>query len=173
MMTLSGFVVDGMTRGVGWRFVAIGRRLERLATMCSAIRVATREGRAHELDWLLDFADSGVTYRSRYLAAPEWLPVLDMLVRDDANPRSLVFQALALADDIGRLEIAHGAFAAEALAPAHAALLDLRAGELHPESDALAAVVDQLQRAAYQVSDLTSMKFFSHALTRSNLSLAA
>ena len=173
MMTLSGFIVDGMTRGVGWRFVSIGRRLERLATMCSALRVATREGRAHDLDWLLDFADSGVTYRSRYLAAPEWLPVLDMLVRDDANPRSLVFQARALADYIGRLEVAHGSFAAETFAPAHQALLDLRAVDLHPESEAFATVVDRLQRAAYQISDQVSMKFFSHALPRSNLSLGA
>jgi uncharacterized alpha-E superfamily protein len=131
------------------------------------------EGRAHDLDWLLDFADSGVTYRSRYLAAPEWLPVLDMLVRDDANPRSLVFQARALADYIGRLEVAHGGFAAETFAPAHQALLDLRAADLHPESDTLSAVVDQLQRAAYQISDQVSMKFFSHALPRSNLSLGA
>ncbi len=33
MMTLSGFVLDGMTRGVGWRFLSIGRRLERLSTL--------------------------------------------------------------------------------------------------------------------------------------------
>jgi uncharacterized circularly permuted ATP-grasp superfamily protein len=70
LMTLSGFVVDGMTRGVGWRFVALGRHVERLATMCSALRVAVVEGRTHELDWLLDFADSSVTYRSRYLPRP-------------------------------------------------------------------------------------------------------
>ncbi len=37
LMTLSGFVLDGMTRGIGWRFVSIGRRVERLATMCAAL----------------------------------------------------------------------------------------------------------------------------------------
>ena len=104
MMTLSGFVLDGMTRGIGWRFVSIGRRIERLSTMCSALQVAIDEGRTHELDWLLDLADSSVTYRSRYLAAPEWLPVLDMVVRDEANPRSIAFQAKGLADFIARLE---------------------------------------------------------------------
>jgi uncharacterized alpha-E superfamily protein len=147
--------------------------VERLATMCSALRVAIGEGRTHELDWLLDLADSSVTYRSRYLAAPEWLPVLDMVVRDEANPRSLAFQAKRLADAIGRLEAVHGSFAGESIGPARAALLELRPGDLRPEGDRLAAVLERLQRAAYDISDRTSMKFFSHAVPRSNLSLAA
>jgi uncharacterized circularly permuted ATP-grasp superfamily protein/uncharacterized alpha-E superfamily protein len=173
MMTLSGFVLDGMTRGIGWSFVSMGRRVERLATICSALQVATDEGRSHELDWLLDLADSSVTYRSRYLAAPEWLPVLDMVVRDEANPRSLAFQAKGLADFIARLEATHGPFAAETLAPAHAALRALAPCELAPESEALADVIDQLQHAAYAISDAVSLKFFSHAVPRSMLSLAA
>ena len=99
-MTLSGFVLDGMTRGIGWRFLSIGRRIERLSTMCQALQVAIDEGRSHGLDWLLEFADSTVTYRSRYLVAPEWLPVLDMVLRDEANPRSVAFQAKGLAEYI-------------------------------------------------------------------------
>ena len=173
LMTLSGFVLDGMTRGIGWQFVSIGRRIERLVTMCSALQVATVEGRIQELDWLLELADSGVTYRSRYLAAPEWLPVLDMVVRDEANPRSLAFQAKGLADFIARLEASHGTFASEILAPAHAALRALVPGELTPESELLAEVIGDLQRAALAVSDAVSLKFFSHAVPRSMLALAA
>ncbi|MEO6363454.1 MAG: circularly permuted type 2 ATP-grasp protein [Caldimonas sp.] len=172
-MTLSGFVLDGMTRGIGWRFVSIGRRVERLATMCAALGVAIGDGRSHELDWLLDLADSSITYRSRYLAAPEWLPVLDMVVREEANPRSLAFQAKGLADFIGRLEATHGGFAGETFAAAHAGLRALGPADLHPESERLAAVIVELQAAAYAVSDAVSMKFFSHAVPRSMLSLAA
>ena len=172
LMTLSGFVLDGMTRGVGWRFVSIGRRVERLATMCSTLQVATREGRPHELDWLLDLADSSVTYRSRYLAAPEWLPVLDMIVRDAANPRSLAFQAKGMAEFIAKLEASHGEFASTILAPAHAALGALTPAELRPESEPLADAVDALQHAAYAISDAISLKFFSHAVPRSMLQLA-
>jgi uncharacterized circularly permuted ATP-grasp superfamily protein/uncharacterized alpha-E superfamily protein len=173
MMTLSGFVLDGMTRGVGWRFVSIGRRVERLATMCSSLHVAIDEGRAHELDWLLELADSGVTYRSRYLAAPEWLPVLDMVMRDESNPRSLAFQAKGLADFIAKLEATHGEFASSILAPAHAALRALAPGDLRPESEHVAEVIDDLQRAAYAISDATSLKFFSHAVPRSMLQMAS
>ena len=173
MTTLSGFVLDGMTRGIGWRFLSMGRRVERLSTMCSALQVAIVEGRAHDLDWLIDLADSSVTYRSRYLSAPEWLPVLDMIVREPGNPRSLAFQAKGLAEYIAKLETVYGSFAGETLAPAHAGLAALEAADLHPESDALAGVLSQLQLAAYTVSDDISLKFFSHASPRSMLALVA
>jgi uncharacterized circularly permuted ATP-grasp superfamily protein/uncharacterized alpha-E superfamily protein len=172
-MTLSGFVLDGMTRGTGWRFLSIGRRLERLSTTSSALQVAIDEGRSHGLDWLLEFADSTVTYRSRYLVRPEWLPVLDMVLRDEANPRSVAFQAKGLADYIGRLEQKHGRFASDILAPAIAALQALTVRDLDPESEAVAQVLEQLRRAAFQVSDELSLKFFSHAVSRSVLSLVA
>jgi len=173
MMTLSGFVLDGMTRGVGWRFLSIGRRLERLSTLCNVLQVATVEGRTHGLDWLLEYADSTVTYRSRYLVAPEWLPVLDLLLRDEVNPRSVAFQVKGLAEYIAKLELSHGRFASDVLAPAHHALRNLPSLDLHPESDALADVIGQLQRASHAVSDELTLKFFSHAASRSVLSLVA
>lgn len=173
MMTLSGYVLDGMTRGTGWRFLSIGRRIERLSSLCTALQVATHEGRAGGLDWLLELADSTVTYRSRYLVAPEWMPVLDLLVRDDTNPRSIAFQAKGLVEYVDKLERSHGRFAGSVLAPAHAALLALKPGDLRPESARLAAVVEQLHQAAHTVSDELTHKFFSHAASRSVLSLVA
>jgi uncharacterized circularly permuted ATP-grasp superfamily protein/uncharacterized alpha-E superfamily protein len=173
MMTLSGFALDGMTRGTGWRFLSIGRRIERLSNLCVALQVATREGRVHGLDWLLELADSTGTYRSRYLVAPEWLPVLDMLVRDDTNPRAIAFQVKGLAEYIAKLELSHGRFASDVLAPAQAALNDLSAQELHPESETLAQLLEQLRRCAGIVSDELTLKFFSHAQSRSVLSLVA
>ena len=173
MMTLSGYVLDGMTRGTGWRFLSIGRRIERLSNLCIALQVATQEGRAGGLEWLLELADSTVTYRSRYLVAPEWLPVLDLLLRDDTNPRSVAFQVKGLVGYVDKLERAHGRFAGDVLAPVHAALLSLQADDLHPESEVLADLLEQLQRAAHTVSDELTLKFFSHADSRSVLSLVA
>jgi len=173
MMTLSGFVLDGMTRSTSWRFLSIGRRIERLSNLCLTLKTATREGRASGLDWLLELADSTVTYRSRYLVAPEWLPVLDLLLCDETNPRSVAFQVKGLVEYVAKLERSHGRFAGDILAPAQAALLALGPQDLHPESEALAAVIDQLQRAAFAVSDELTLKFFSHAASRSVLSLVA
>ena len=173
MITLSGFVLDGMTRNIGWRFLSIGRRVERLQQLCTALQVATQEGRTHGLDWLLDLADSTGTYRSRYLVAPEWLPVLDLLMRDETNPRSLAFQVKGMSDYIAKLELSHGRFASDVLAPGQAALANLTPADLHPESAAVADVLEQLRRGAGAVSDEVSLKFFSHAASRSVLSLVA
>ena len=173
MMTLSGFVLDGMTRSIGWRFLSMGRRIERLSTLCTVLQVATGEGRAHGLDWLLDLADSSVTYRSRYLVGPEWMPVLDLLVRDEANPRSVAFQMKGLSEYVAKLELSHGRFATDVLTRGHMALRSLTPDDLHPESEALAQVFDALHRAALAVSDELSLKFFSHAASRSVLSLVA
>jgi uncharacterized circularly permuted ATP-grasp superfamily protein/uncharacterized alpha-E superfamily protein len=173
MMTLSGFVLDGMTRGLGWRFLSLGRRVERLASLTTMLQVAIAEGRNHGLDWLLELADSTVTYRSRYLVAPEWLPVLDLLLREEANPRSIAFQVKGLTEYIAKLEATHGRVASDVLGPGQAALARLGFADLHPESEALAQVLEQLHRAALATSDELSLKFFSHAASRSVLSLVA
>ena len=173
MMTLSGYVLDGMTRSSGWRFLSIGRRLERLGHLAATLQVATHEGAGHGLDWLLDLTDSTGTYRSRYLVAPEWLPVLDILMRDETNPRSIAFQVKGLTEYIAKLELSHGRFASDVLAPAQAALRDLAPKDLHPESAAVADVLDQLRKCAGAVSDELTLKFFQHAASRSVLSLVA
>ncbi len=173
MVTLSGFVLDGMTRGVAWRFLSMGRHIERLSAISAALQVAIVEGRSHDLDWLLAFADSAVTYRSRYLAAPEWLPVLDMVVRDPSNPRSLANQAAQLTEDIAWLEASHGRAIGQALQPARAALAALKPADLKPESAALAEAVAAMSRAVHATSDEVSITFFSHAVPRSVLSLVA
>ncbi len=173
MMTLSGFVLDGMTRGAGWRFLSIGRRIERLTQLCAALQVASGEGRASGLDWLLELADSGMTFRARYTVAPEWLPVLDLLIRDETNPRSLAFQMKGLVEFVDKLERVHGRFASDVLAPGMATLQGLAAQDLHPESAALAALLEQLARAAGKTSDELTLRFFSHAASRSVLSLVA
>ncbi len=173
MVTLSGFVLDGMTRGTGWRFLSMGRRIERLSNLCAVLRVATREGGAKGLEWLLDWADSGVTYRSRYLVAPEWLPVLDLLVRDELVPRSLAFQVKGLAEYVAKLELTHGRFGSDVVAPGQMALAALTPDDLQSDSAVLTDLLDELQHIARAVSDELTLKFFSHAVSRSVLSLVA
>jgi uncharacterized alpha-E superfamily protein len=165
-MTLSGFALDGMTRDDGWRFMSIGRRLERLAFQCLALQMAFQHGRASGLTWLLRLADSIITYRSRYMARPEWLPVLDLLVLDSANPRSVRFQANGIFSYLKKLEDTYGNCGSELLRPGIEALEGLDpARALQPESDRLRDTVDMLRSTAFALSDGLSHRFFTHAQT--------
>jgi uncharacterized circularly permuted ATP-grasp superfamily protein/uncharacterized alpha-E superfamily protein len=166
LMTLSGFALDGMTRDDGWRFLSIGRRLERLAFQCLALQTAFQHGRGSGLTWLLRLADSIVTYRSRYMARPEWLPVLDLLVLDRANPRSVSFQAKGIFSYLNKLEDAYGSCGSELLRPGIEALEGLDpARDLQPENHRLRETIDTLRSAAFALSDALSHRFFNHAQT--------
>jgi uncharacterized alpha-E superfamily protein len=55
------------------------------------------------LDLLLETWDSVMTYRSRYLSTPRLAGVLDLLLCDEANPRSLGFQLATLESHVNRL----------------------------------------------------------------------
>ena len=90
-----------MTRGHGWRFLNLGRRLER-SVNSSVLRGALRRADADGaiVEPLLEIADSSMTYRRRYYAQPRLPPALDLLLLDDTNTRALAFQLAALAEHI-------------------------------------------------------------------------
>ncbi|HZU64506.1 MAG TPA: circularly permuted type 2 ATP-grasp protein [Novosphingobium sp.] len=105
---ISGQVAENMLRGPAWRFVDIGRRLERALSVCRMVRQLAAidsgvESGGDALNALLDLCDCPVTYRSRYLIGPARGPVLDLLLLDPDNPRSLAYQAQALADHVAAL----------------------------------------------------------------------
>jgi uncharacterized circularly permuted ATP-grasp superfamily protein/uncharacterized alpha-E superfamily protein len=109
IMTLSAFsglVMESMTRGDGWRFLDIGRRLERALQMVEMLRHGlsprSRDD-GGELQTLLEIADSTLTYRSRYLTSMQPDLVLDLLLLDEANPRSAAFQLARLREHVEEL----------------------------------------------------------------------
>jgi uncharacterized circularly permuted ATP-grasp superfamily protein/uncharacterized alpha-E superfamily protein len=163
MTTLSGFALDSMTRDTGFRFLSIGRRLERLCFLTRAISVACNEGRDSGLTWLLELCDSVLTYRSRYMAQPEWLPVMDLLIRDPSNPRSVMFQAKGIRDYLIHIERRHGPCGRDLLVPdiEMLAALDLDT-EFHPESPRLIEAINNLHNACYVLSNRLTLQFFNH-----------
>jgi uncharacterized alpha-E superfamily protein len=162
-ITLSGFALDGMTRDHGWRFLSIGRRFERLQFLCGMLQQALAGPADADLTWVLELADSSVTYRSRYMARPQWLPVLDLLVRDLTNPRSIAFQLKGLHDFVGRVEDAYDEGVEEEL---DAALLALEAigpdADLQHGSARLAALLEEWYAASYRLSEQLGLRFFAH-----------
>lgn len=105
LAAFSGMEMENMTRGNGWRFLDIGRRLERSVNLVHLVRAALSAAGASDavLEPLLEIADSSMTYRRRYYTQAQLAPVLDLLLADEGNPRSLAFQVNAMAGHIDRL----------------------------------------------------------------------
>jgi uncharacterized circularly permuted ATP-grasp superfamily protein/uncharacterized alpha-E superfamily protein len=106
LAAFNGLVMENMTRGYGWRFLDMGRRIERMRNIVQLTQQLTIRGDPEEdgaLELLLELADSTMTYRGRYQAAPRLPAVLDLLLCDDSNPRAALFQLCALADHLAEL----------------------------------------------------------------------
>ena len=102
----SGLSNDGMTRTQVWRFLELGRRLERvwnLATLIQAALTTPLDSEGPVLEAVLEGCDSVLTYRTRYLGILQVEPVLDLLITDDTNPRSMVFQLDQIQNHVIRL----------------------------------------------------------------------
>jgi uncharacterized alpha-E superfamily protein len=98
--------MENMTRGLGWRFLEIGRRLERAYQTLAFVRVLGQAVGPSEpalLDALLEVADSSMTYRSRYFMGLKPAAVLDLVLADEANPRAVAFQLLAISQHLAAL----------------------------------------------------------------------
>ena len=104
LAAFSGLSQENMVRGAGWRFLDIGRRLERGVTTCRYARHFAESGTpGNGLDALLDLTDSQITYRSRYQLGAALQPVLDLVMLDPYNPLSVAFQVERLDQEIAAL----------------------------------------------------------------------
>ena len=98
LAAFTGIAMESMTRGLGWQFLDIGRRLERGIQIVGLLRAGLVEivepatSEARRIANVLEVADNAMTYRSRYQTSLEVPLALDLLLADEANPRSLAFQ---------------------------------------------------------------------------------
>jgi uncharacterized circularly permuted ATP-grasp superfamily protein/uncharacterized alpha-E superfamily protein len=177
LAAFNGMETENMTRGRGWRFLDLGRRLERglsvVKLLQSAASVKTQPDAV--LDPVLEIADSVMTYRRQYFAAPQWPGVLALLLRDGSNPRSLAFQVNLLAEHAATLIEAPNAAAPEAerarINSLAEALRQMNVNELAVQSGLGPArpLLDFLNRCAAELSALSdeiTSRYFSHSVPR-------
>jgi len=117
LAAFGGLATESMSRGEGWRFLDLGRKLERslgLLTLVSTALGSPVQPESFMLDAVLEVADARMTYRRRYLSQLQLEPVLDLILLDETNPRSLLsllldcqadVQALPRKQDSARLAI--------------------------------------------------------------------
>jgi uncharacterized alpha-E superfamily protein len=110
VLLLAGFVglsAESMTRSQGWRFLELGRFLERSLQTIRLLRgvllPATGALATPASEALLTIAQSLRTYRRRYRSQMQWPAVLDLLLLDESSPRSLAFQLARIDALVGDL----------------------------------------------------------------------
>jgi uncharacterized circularly permuted ATP-grasp superfamily protein/uncharacterized alpha-E superfamily protein len=183
---LAGYALDDMTRDDAWRFLITGRGLERIGFLSSVIsRVLARPENERDaaLGGLLEIGNSVITYRARYQRQPELLAVLDLLVFDETNPRSICFQLAALSREVEAFGVRLGFWPVNdprsvlqgARGVDLARLDNLRLPFDAPVSygEALGKLLEDCRRCAYGLSDELSQRFFMHAGERTQASVAA
>src|SRR6478736_6935838 len=99
MAAMTGAQTDRMTRDDGWRLLSTGRHLERLAFLAHALACAFETGAVADeagYEAVVALFDSTITFHSQYQQRHDVPALLDLLVMDRDNPRSLGWVAQTL-----------------------------------------------------------------------------
>jgi uncharacterized circularly permuted ATP-grasp superfamily protein/uncharacterized alpha-E superfamily protein len=181
LAAFSGLAMESMTRGQAWRFLDMGRRLERATTLVLLLGSTLAHASPREaplLEAVLDIADSGMTYRRRYLANLQGAPVVDLLLLDETNPRSVIFQLHAIVDHIEALPTPPGAGLRSSQARVAISVLaelqlsdaiELAAVDAAGDRPALEELLERLAKQIPALSDSLSSSYLNHAIVSRHL----
>lgn len=102
----AGLQNENLSRTFGFRFMDLGRRIERARDTAALVQVTIGTVFPDEpsvLSEVLEVLDNGITYRRRYQDAIQAAPVLDLLLTDESNPRSIAFQLASIYEHVRAL----------------------------------------------------------------------
>ena len=108
MSAFSGLIMENMTRGRSWRFLDIGRRLERAIQTARLLRstfVNVNDERDEIMlaEAILNIVDNTMSYRRSYRRGIQIPDLLDLVIYSELNPRSVAYQLITLEDHIADL----------------------------------------------------------------------
>jgi uncharacterized alpha-E superfamily protein len=180
-----GLARENMTRAQAWRFLDMGLRLERAVYLCTLLDATLRSPEADNpsvLEAVLDVADSSITYRSRYNLLPHIPAVFDLVLLDDKNPRSVLFQIVQLTQHFERLPLEREAARPDSgksiLQECVARLIGTDTRELAGLTENLHAskvgqAIQQTLRDLPKLSDAIAAAYFAHsAISRTGREIA-
>lgn len=108
LSAFSGLIMESMTRGNGWLFLDLGRRLERALLLISLLRssfsTVQAEGTENLLmESLLDTSDNLICYRQHYRSSIDLVSFIELLMLDKNNPRSLAYQLNRIQEHVSKM----------------------------------------------------------------------
>ena len=106
MAAITGAQTDRMTRDDGWRLLSIGRHIERLAFLSSSLSRALACGSLESdggFDAMIELFDNAITFHAQFQQSHDMAALVDLLVIDRDNPRSLSWVAHTLRGRLAKL----------------------------------------------------------------------
>lgn len=179
LVALSGLTGESMTREQGWRFLDIGRRIERSLMVISIVRILTvpvypPAVENTMLEAVLASNESLMTYRRRYRSYLQLSTVLELLLFDDTNPRSLIFQLNRMQEHVDRLpkqnttkhitELERLVLEASTQLRLNDVAVLAKADPEMPTHQALDQLLSRLSHLICQVSDVVTSTYFTAPL---------
>ncbi|WP_213953543.1 circularly permuted type 2 ATP-grasp protein [Variovorax sp. dw_954] len=168
LAAMTGAQTDRMTRDDAWRLLSIGRHIERLAFLSSALAAGFQNGAVHEVagfEAMVALFDSTITFHARYQQRRDVATMVDLLVLDGDNPRSLAWVTQTLRGRIARLAgSAPGKLTAlsyELPDPSTWTLEKLCEPGPDTQYPALVHLFENCESAAYHVSDAIGTRYFT------------
>jgi uncharacterized circularly permuted ATP-grasp superfamily protein/uncharacterized alpha-E superfamily protein len=173
MLALSGLASENMVRDPGWYFMDLGRRLERAQQVTALLRSTLTRSHSSAVDSLviesvLSASESGVTYRRRYRARIQVATMLELLLLDAGNPRSLAYQVAQARADLRALPDSSGTSRPQRkLEDLEGTLRRARPEELDLVDDSggrpeLLALLEALHEALRGIADAIAAQHFWH-----------
>jgi uncharacterized circularly permuted ATP-grasp superfamily protein/uncharacterized alpha-E superfamily protein len=185
LVTLSGFVIESMPRDAGWRFLSIGRRIERLQFLAAALSALLLTPCAGGLKALLAVTDAELRYRSRHARGLAPQPVAELVMLDADNPRALRYQLDSLAEHVALLPdgralaapLRRQLEALDALALCDCFVHELsehgaRAGQRPRHCEPLREVLADIWQCGNQLTDALGERYFTHLDARSRATVS-
>ncbi|WP_309679544.1 circularly permuted type 2 ATP-grasp protein [Polaromonas sp.] len=192
LAAMTGAQSDRMTRDDGWRLLSLGRMIERLSTLSAALVHGFETASVFEeggFGAMVALFDSTITFHAQYQQRRDIAALLDLLVLDRDNPRSLGWVVQTLSGRLAKLASSTPGdlpdLARELPDPGSWTLAELCASAQAPQNpaeqdgeavaapgpaqyDHLTDLLAQCCEAALALSDSLSRRYFSHAASGSH-----
>ena len=167
LAALAGLVQESVVRGPSWRFLDLGRRIERAQILVAALAAGIdpappTDGSVNGAvgDLVLACCESLVAYRRRYRSDVRVGALVDLLVADDTNPRSLAFQLDRVIEDLTSLPDRPGRQRCLELAAA-AATAALGLTDVERAPGAFATTLAEVRRLLVELPDAVTRCWFT------------
>ncbi|ASY64289.1 protein containing domains DUF404, DUF407, DUF403 [Sinorhizobium sojae CCBAU 05684] len=154
----AGLVHENMYRFTGWRFLSIGRHIERGLHMTRLLgHMSGPDAPDGAYDMLLEIGDSVMTHRRRYNVNTAAVTVTDLLALDPLNPRSVLYQLNEIKTEV---ELLPNAFVNGQMSPFYRETMRLHSGLAVMTPEAMTTTVyKRLEQDLERLSDLLAQTY--------------